>query len=328
MQKMKVMVYSYREDEAPYFEQLSKQYHLELIYTEEELTLETAELAKGISTISIVTNLVNQPILEKLKAAGVQFISTRTIGYDHIDIESAKALGIRTAHISYSPDSVANYTLMLMLMCIRQMKVILDRFAGQDYSLAAVRGREMHNLTIGIIGTGRIGQTVIRMLSGFGCRIIAYDLYQNEDVKQYAKYVDLGTLYKEADLISLHIPATKEMEHMINKEAFAQMKEGVILINTARGTLIDTMALVEALENKKVSAAGLDVIEEETDIYYKDYKAEPIKHRSMALLKSFPNVIMTPHTAFYTDQAVYDMVNYSLLGCIAFQKGEKVDWEV
>ena len=322
------MVYNYREDEAPYFEQLSQKYDLELVYTKEALNLDTAGLAKGISTISIITTRVDRPILEKLKAVGVQFISTRTIGYDHIDVDNAKSLGMRVAHISYSPDSVANYTVMLMLMSIRKVKLILDRFEGQDYSLNKVRGREMHNLTIGIIGTGRIGQAVIRMLSGFGCNILAYYICPNEVVKKYASYVDLETLYKEADMISLHIPATEEMKYMINKQTLSQMKNGVILINTARGILINTMDLIEAIENQKVSAVCLDVIEEETNIYYKDYKAEPIKHRAMALLRSFPNVIMTPHTAFYTDQAVYDMVNGSLLGCIAFQKGEKVDWEV
>lgn len=325
---MKLTVYSCRKDEAGYFTRFGEKYGVELAVHEENPTLETVELAKGSPCISLITTPVDEPLLRRFRELGVGFVSTRSIGYDHIDIAAAERLGVRVGNVSYAPDSVADYTVMLILMATRKMKAILTRSAVQDYSLKGVQGIELHNLTIGVAGTGRIGRTVIRRLSGFGCRILACDLYENEETKRYAEYVSPDRLFAESDLITLHMPATKENYHFINREAFARMKDGVFLVNTARGTLIDTDDLIDAVESGKVGGAALDVVEHETGLYYNDLKCRVLENRGLAILRSFPNVLVTPHTAFYTDQAVSDMVENSIRSCVLFARGEKNPWEI
>lgn len=326
---MKVFVYSYREfDEAKYFEKFSKEYQVELGICKEAPALENAYLAKGYEYVSIITTKVDKALLEKFYELGVKMISTRTVGYDHIDIEEARRLGIRVSNVSYSPECVADYTMMLILMSIRKMKRIMQRAEINDFSLPGIQGRELPNFTIGVLGTGRIGQAVIRDLSGFGCKIYAYDKYENEAVKQYAEYVELSTIYENCDLITLHMPLSDDNFHILDASAMKRMKDGVILINTARGSLIDTKALIEALESGKVGAAGLDVIEDEFGMYYYDRKSDILTKRDLSILRGFPNVIVTPHMAFYTDQAVSDMVKHSIESCILHEAGEKDPWEV
>jgi lactate dehydrogenase-like 2-hydroxyacid dehydrogenase len=317
---MKILIYSSRADEMEYFKEFSEKYQVELMLCKDAPAIENADMAKGYECISIITTIINAELLQKFYDAGVRLISTRTIGFDHIDIKSAEALGIKVENVTYSPSSVADYTVMLILMANRKMKAIMERSNVQDYSLRGVQGKELHNLTVGVIGTGRIGQTVIRYLSGFGCHLIAYDLYQNEMIKQYAEYVPLEQLFASSDIITMHVPATKDNFHLINKDSIALMKDGVFIINTARGSLIDTEDFIDGIEQKKIGGAALDVIEQESNLYYNDLKCEILDNRGLAVLKSYPNVIVTPHTAFYTDQAVSDMVENSILSCISFMK--------
>ncbi len=326
--EMKILVYSHRSDETIYFEKFSQQYGVEVELHEESPSLYNAHWAEGYDCISIITTPISAELLERFYHYGVRFISTRTIGYDHIDVKKAKDLGVRFGNVTYSPHSVADYTIMLILMTIRKMRLIMGRDSVQDYSLAGVQGRELHNLTVGVIGTGKIGHTVAQYLSGFGCKVLAYDLYESKKTRPFAQYVPLEKLLEHSDLITLHAPATEDNYHMINQASIARMKQGTMLINTARGSLIDTEALIQALEEKKIGGAALDVIENESDIYYRDLKGEILTNRELAVLRSFPNVIMTPHTAFYTDQAVSDMVEHSLLSCMAFMEGKENPWEV
>ncbi|AZO94984.1 D-isomer specific 2-hydroxyacid dehydrogenase family protein [Halocella sp. SP3-1] len=317
---MNILAYSCREDEIEYFKKFSEKYQVEMKLCEDEPKIENAELAEGCDCISIITSRINQELIEKFHQIGVKFISTRTIGYDHIDIKSAKRYRIGVGNVGYSPASVAEYTVMLILMVLRKMKGIMERSNVQDYSLKGIQGKELHNLTVGIIGTGRIGQRVIKCLSGFACKLLAHDLHPQGNIKESAKYVNLNELFQESDIITMHVPATKENFHLINKESLSIMKDGVYIINTARGSLINTKDLIAALENKKISGAALDVIEGEADLYYNDLKCQVLSNRELAILKSYPNVIITPHTAFYTDQAVSDMVENSILSCISYLK--------
>lgn len=326
---MKIFVYSYRkDDEADFFDFFSKKYDVSLGISEKAPTLETAELAKGYDCVSIITTKIDAPILEKFYEAGIRFISTRTIGFDHIDLAKAKELGIKVGNATYSPSSVADYTIMLILMAIRKMKLIMNRANIQNYSLQGVRGRELPSLTVGVIGTGRIGRCVIKHLSGFECKLIAYDLHESEEVRKYAEYVSLDYLMKNADVITLHTPATKSNKHMINDNSISQMKDHVVIINTARGALIDSNALIRGIECGKIGAAALDVIENEAALYYRDLNTKIIDNQELLLLKSFPNVIMTPHTAFYTEQAVSDMIENSIKSCCLFKAGSDNPWEV
>lgn len=326
---MKIFVYNYRRfDEEVYFQKFAKEYGIELGICYDEPSMENAHLAEGYGYISIITTKIDAELMERFHELGVKMISTRTIGYDHVDLTAAKKYGIKVSNVSYSPECVADYTIMLMLMAIRKMKRIMQREEINDFSLPGIQGREMPSLAVGIIGTGRIGQAVIRNLSGFGCKIYAYDLYQNEAASKDAEYVDLDTIYEKCDMISMHMPLSDENYHMIDARAIAKMKEGAVLINTARGGLIDTQALLDGLESGKIGAAAMDVIEDEFGMYYYDRKSDVLSKRDLYILRGFPNVIVTPHMAFYTDQAVSDMVKHSIESCCMNEAGEKNPWEI
>lgn len=326
---MRLFVYSYREfDEADYFRQTAEAYGIEFGYTDEEPSMENAHLAKGYTYISIITTKIDEPLLKRFWDLGVRMIATRTIGYDHIDIEAAKKIGFHISHVTYSPECVADYTLMLMLMSIRKMKRIMQREEINDFSLPGIRGREMPGFTVGVIGTGRIGQAVIRDLSGFGCKIYAYDLYRNPTAASMAEYVDLEEIYAKCDMITLHMPLNEENYHMIDYAAIEKMRKGVVLINTARGGLIDTAALLDGLESEKIGAVALDVIEDEFGMYYYDRKSDILNKRDLYILRGFPNVIVTPHMAFYTEEAVGDMVRHAVKSCWLHHEGKEDPWEV
>ena len=223
---------------------------------------------------------------------------------------------------------MANYTIMLMLMATRKMNQIMLRAAAQDYSLPGKMGRDLSDCTVGVIGTGKIGRTVIRHLAGFGCKILAYDLYPADEVRALAEYVPLEELYARSDVITLHLNATPENRHLIDAGAIAQMKDGALLINTARGTLIDPDALIEGLESGKLGGAGLDVVEDENGLCYYNRCGEALANRELNLLRSFPNVIVSPHTAFYTDVNVASMVQSAFEATAAFAAGEDYPCEV
>ena len=326
---MKIFVYNYREfDEAEYFQKFAEEYGVELGISTDAPTLENAHLAEGYEYVSIITSRIDADLMKRFHELGVKMISTRTIGFDHVDLDAARKYGIHVSNVSYSPECVADYTVMLMLMSIRKMKRIMQRAEINDFSLPGIQGREMPNFTVGVLGTGKIGRSVIRDLSGFGCRIYAYDKYENESVKEHAQYADLDTIFRECGMITLHMPLEEDNFHLLDEKAFAKMKDGMVIINTARGGLIDTKALIAALESGKVGAAGLDVIEDEFGMYYYDLKSDVLSKRDLYILRGFPNVVVTPHMAFYTDQAVSDMVKHSIESCLLRAEGKEDPWEV
>lgn len=318
---MKIFVYSMREyDEKQFFDRFCEQYGVTYDYTTQTPCLENAELAYGYDIIDIITTVMDKPLLERFKEMGVQCISTRTIGFDHIDAQYAAKLGMGVVNVTYSPSSVADYTIMLMLMGCRKMQHIMERAAVQDYTLQGKMGRELQNCTVGVIGTGRIGRTVIEHLSGFGCKMLAYDLYENETVKQFAQYTTLEGLIRDSDIITLHAPATPDNYHMIDAAVIEKMRQGVMLINCARGSLIDTDALIDGIESGKIGFAGLDVVEHERGLYYFNRMGEPLHNPKLAILRSYSNVVVTPHTAFYTDEAVSNMAQHSITEAIRYME--------
>lgn len=325
---MNIFVYSYREDEEEYFQKFSKKYNVNIKSCKDVPNMKNVYLARGCECISVIVSTIDSKLLKKFHEVGVKFISTRTIGYDHIDVTEAEKLGICVGNVTYSPRSVADYTIMLMLMMLRKIKLIMGRSSVQDYKLEGFRGKEIANSTIGVIGTGKIGRTVIEHLSGFGCKFLAHDIYENNEIKKYVNYVTLKELFEKSDIITLHIPASKDNYHIINKKSISLMKRGVIIINTARGSLVNAADLIDGIEEKKIGGAALDVIEGEEGIYYSDMKGKIVLNRELAILKSYPNVITTPHTAFYTDQAVSDMVENSILSCILFVEGKENPWKI
>ncbi|MGN1158783.1 MAG: D-isomer specific 2-hydroxyacid dehydrogenase family protein [Lachnospiraceae bacterium] len=326
---MKVAVYNYRDfDEKKWFDRYSQELGIELVICHDAPNLSNIELARGCECADIITSKIPRELVAKFHEVGVRYLATRTIGYDHIDLEAAKEYGIHVANAPYGPDGVADYAVMLILMSLRNMKRILERTNIQDYTLQGCLGKELKDLTVGVIGTGRIGRTVIRDLTGFGCKILAYDLYPSEEVKEHAEYVELDTLFAEADVITLHTPLTEQNFHLINHANMEKMKDGVIIVNTARGSLIDIPALIEEIENGKIGAAALDVVENEFGLYYYDHKSDILKNRDLAVLRGFPNVTVSHHMAFYTENAIRTMVADSLIGCKRFMDGEENPWQV
>lgn len=323
---MKVFVYGYRKEEAAYFSACAKAMQLEIGTCAQRPTLENAQFCQGYECISVLSTPIDAALLQKLQEVGVRFLSTRTVGYDHIDLAYARKIGIHIGNATYASESVADYTIMLILMALRKMKLILQSAVSQDYSFDAVLGSNLKGKTLGVIGTGAIGQTLIRHIAGFGCRILAYNPHPRKEMEQYVTYVDLNTLYQNSDIITLHVPLNDATYHLLNEAAFARMKPGVIIVNTARGPLIDNTALIAAIESGKVGAAALDVVEGETGIYYNRRKGKILKQHDMAVLNSFPNVLLTPHLAFLTDDSYRDMVTHSMKSCYLFMHGEENPW--
>jgi len=280
------------------------------------------ELASGNRCISVdhKTPVTNSTLLE-LSRAGVRYVSTRSIGYNHIDVNYAQGVGMCVGNVAYSPDSVADYTLMLMLMAVRNAKSVILRADAHDYRLSDVRGRELRDLTVGVIGTGRIGTAVVDRLRGFGCRILAYD----RRPKTAADYVPLGELLQLSDIVTLHTPLNADTHHLLNRRRIGQMKRGAFIINTGRGSLLDTEALITALESGRLGGAALDVLEGEEGIFYADCRSKPIESKPLLRLQELPNAFISPHTAYYTDRALSDIIENSIINCLEFERRSRHD---
>lgn len=316
---MKIFGFSIREfDEEAFLKQYCEKYNVEYDYTSQTPCLENLEMARGYDALNILTTPFPKEMIDKCHEMGIKVIATRTIGYDHIDYEYARSIGMGVLNITYSPSTVADYTIMMILLGLRKFKETMLRAQVQDFTLKGKLGREIRNCTIGVIGTGRIGKQVISDLQGFGCRIIAYDPYKDSEVEKLAEYVDLDTLLSSSDVITLHAPGINENYHMLGQDAFKKMKDGVGIVNCARGMLMDSDALIDNIESGKVGFACLDVVEHEDGLYYFNRMGEPLNNPRLAILNSYPNVIVTPHAAFYTDEAVSNMVENSILNIIDF----------
>lgn len=326
---MKIFAYALRPyDELGYLEALSHELGFEFAWTADYPTLDNVGLAAGADALSIITNPMTPELLDAYHELGIRALATRSIGYDHIDLAHAESLGFRVAHAAYPPEGVANYAIMLMMMALRNAKLILGQAAVQDFSLHGKLGRDISSCTVGVVGTGRIGATVVRHLQGFGCRVLASDPYPNEEVAAFATYVDLDTLLAESDVITLHAPGIESNYHMIGAEQLARMRRGAVIVNAGRGSLVDTNALIDALESGQVGGAALDTIEHEANLYYLDKSRSVLPNRDRAILDSYPNVIVSPHMAFYTSVDVEGMVRTSTEALLAFARGEETPYEV
>lgn len=310
---MGITIYGCGPDEAALFRRLGPRLGVVPTITEAAASEETVGLARGNRCISVghKTPVTNATLLA-LSEVGVTYISTRSVGHNHIDVSYSERVGIAVETVAYSPDSVADYTLMLMLMAVRDAKAVIRRTDVHDYRLTAVRGKELRDLTVGVIGTGRIGGAVIDRLRGFGCRTLAYDTRPTAS----ADYVTLGALLDRSDIVTLHTPLTAETHHLLDRRRIQRMKRGAVIVNTGRGALLDTEALVSALERGRLGGAALDVLEGEEGILYADRSAKPIESELWLRLHRLPNVVITPHTAYYTDHALRDTVENSIVNCL------------
>jgi D-specific alpha-keto acid dehydrogenase len=316
----RITIYGCGPDEAFLFRELAHRFGVTSTLTDAPVSEANIELASGSRCISVGHKApITNTTLLALGQAGVAYISTRSIGYNHIDVEYADSVGISVGNVDYSPDSVADYTLMMMLMAVRDAKSIIRRAEVHNYSLSDARGKELRDLTVGVIGTGRIGTAVIDRLRGFGCRILAHD----SRPKAAVDYLPLDELLRQSDIVTLHAPLTADTRHLLNRRRMERMKPGALIVNTGRGALIDTEALVSALESGRLGGAALDVLEGEEGIFYADCRNRPIESKVLLRLQELPNVFISPHTAYYTDHALSDMVENSITNCLKFESGKR-----
>ncbi|MBO0841871.1 MAG: lactate dehydrogenase [Nocardioides sp.] len=315
-------VYGCGPDEAALFRALAPGLGLSASITAAAASEETAELALGCRCVSVGHKTrVDAGTLRALSRVGVAYLSTRSIGFNHIDMAAAEAVGIRVENVAYSPDSVADHTLMLILMAVRSAKAVIRRAEIHDYRLPDVRGRELRDLTVGVVGTGHIGSAVVDRLQGFGCRVLAHDMHPTT----IAEYVDLDDLLRAGDIVTLHTPLTDETHHLLSGSRIRSLKPGAYVVNTGRGALLDTEALVEALESGRLAGAALDVVEGEDGIFYADRSETPVESDLLVRLQKLPNAIVTPHMAFYTDHALRDTVENSIINCARFERARHME---
>lgn len=302
---MKISVFSSKPYDIKYLNQNNDQAH-ELKFFETRLNKDTAALAKGHEGVCIFVNdVANREVLEKLKSIGVKYIALRCAGFNNIDMEAAKELGLQVERVpKYSPEAVAEHTLGLILTLSRKFHKAYNRVRENNFNLDGLLGFNLHEKTVGIIGTGAIGLATAKILSGLGMKVLCYDPFPNEDAKKYGSYTTLEEIYKKADIVSLHCPLTPETHHLINQKVITQMKDTVMIINTSRGALINTKDIIEALKTEKISYLGIDVYEQEEELFFEDLSNEIIQDDDFQRLNTFPNVLITGHQAFFTHEAL------------------------
>lgn len=319
----KLFAYACGPEEVERYAKFAPAYGFQVTCCPQRPLPENTDLARGYDCIAIAAARgVDREMIDRYLEGGARLLSSRAIGVDNIDLAYAKARGLAVTRNTYSAASVADYAVMLMLMVTRHTKAALLRNVGQDYTYEGFRGRELHTMTVGIVGTGNIGAVTARRLSAFGCRILTWSRHPKPELADIAQSVDLDTLLRESDLVSLHLSSNPETYHFLDQAAMAKMKPGAYMVNTARGDLIDTEALIAALESGHLAGAALDVFEGDRAIYYLDHKNQVLHHHQMAILNAMPNVIMTPHLAFWTDTVADDMVRNSLEAARRFFAGE------
>lgn len=317
---MKIAFYSTKPYDRIWFEPLAKEYGFSLHFMEVPCNEETIFMAAGYDAICIFVNdYVNKQMIEKLYEMKVKALLLRSAGYNHVDIKAAEDKIAVLRVPSYSPEAVAEYAAALLLSVNRFTHKAYGRTRDFNMSINGLMGRDLNNKIAGVVGTGKIGQAMIRILEGFGMSILAYDPYPVKGLD--VEYVSLEELMKKADVISLHCPLTKETKHIINKKTIAKMKDNVYLINTSRGALIDTEALIEGLLSKKFAGVGLDVYEEEEGVFYEDRSNDIMEDELLARLTTFPNVIITSHMGFFTREAMQSIAIETLENAYALENG-------
>lgn len=307
---MKVVIFDTHKYEKEIFEKLNVKYNFDITYFENRLNPTTVRLCQGFDiVVCFVNDKLNRQVIQQMKSMNIQLIATRSAGFNHIDIDYAKELNIPVVRVpEYSPHAVAEFAATLLMTLNRKVHKSYLRVHELNFSLEGLTGFDLYNKTVGVIGTGKIGKIFSDIMLGFGCKVLAYDKIKNEHINSNIKYCSLLDIYKYSDIISLHVPLNDETKHLINQESIALMKDGVFLINTGRGGLIDSRSLINGLKSKKIGGAALDVYEEEEGIFFEDHSSAGIDDDLLARLITFPNVLITSHQAFLTNEAIHNIV--------------------
>ena len=320
---MKILFYDTQSYDRESFDRTKEQFpEIEVEYLKTGLAARTASLAKGYDAVcAFVNSDVGTKTVEALHEAGIKLILMRCAGFNNVDLERAKGYGMTVTRVpSYSPEAVAEHAMALALTANRHTHKAYIKVRENNYSLNGLMGVNLYKKTAGIVGTGKIGAAMARICHGFGMKVIGYDMYPNKDL-DFVEYVDLDTLLSQSDLISLHCPLMEETHHMINIDTIQKMKDGVILVNTSRGGLIKTDDLIQGIRENKFFAVGLDVYEEENGSVYEDMSETILEHSTVARLLSFPNVMVTSHQAFFTEEALAAISEVTLDNAMSYLKG-------
>ena len=332
MKKIRILFYGAKPYDRASFEAAGAAFNnVEFKFLHSHLNEDTAVIAKGYDAICIFVNdRLTATIADTLVRNGVQLVALRCAGYNNVDLQAV----FRKLHVvrvpAYSPYAVAEHAVALMLSLNRKTHKAYYRTRENNFTIHGLMGFDMHGKTAGVIGTGQIGRIVIQILKGFGMQVLAYDKFPNQTHAQEIgfDYVELDELYQRSDIISLHCPLTKETYHLINEESIGKMKNDVMLINTGRGQLIDSKALVDALRDKQVGAAGLDVYEEESEYFFEDFSTTIVDDDVLARLISFPNVLLTSHQGYFTREALSNIANTTLQNIDDFFEGKALVNEI
>lgn len=335
---MRVAVFDSHGFEKGIFELENKRFNFDLTFFDVRLNEQSAKLVRGHDVVcSFVNDRLNSVILHRVKELGVKLIALRSAGFNHVDLAAAETLALPVVRVpEYSPYAVAEHAVALMLTLNRKIHRSFNRVRELNFSLEGLVGFDMHLKTAGIVGLGKIGSVLARIMRGFGCRVLGYDLKFNSTSSRAAgpsmesdvEFVSLEELYRQSDVISLHVPLTPQTRHMIDRKALSVMKKNVLLINTGRGALIDTAALIEALKVHQIGGAGLDVYEEEEGVFFEDHSTDGINDDLLARLLTFPNVLITSHQGFLTQEALQNIAETTLQSISQFARGEPLTYRV
>ena len=328
---MKIAFFDAKPYDKPSFDEQGKAHGVEFKYFETKLNEDTVELANGFDGVCVFVNdTVNAAVIDRLCELGIRVVALRCAGFNNVDMKHAfgKLHVLRVP--AYSPYAVAEHAMALLLTSIRRIHKAYIRTKDFNFSLSGMTGFDLHGKTVGVIGTGRIGRVFIDICRGFGMKVLAYDKYPAADLDNgdTVRYVSLDTLFSESDIISLHCPLTEETHHVIDEETLEKCKRGVVIINTSRGALVDAEALLAGIKSRKVGAACLDVYEEESDLFFEDNSGHILEDDTLARLISMPNVIVTSHQAFLTEEALCNIAETTVANLVEFAKNKQCSNEL
>lgn len=322
---MKVAVFSTKRYDKQFLEAANQSYQHDLVFFEARLTAATVALANGFPAICpFINDQLDEAVLRSLASYGVRLIALRSAGFNNVDLAIAQELGITVVRVpAYSPYAVAEHAAGLILMLNRKLYRAYNRVREDNFSINGLLGFDLHGSTVGVVGTGKIGECFAQIMRGFGCNLLGYDLYQNQECLDLGlRYVEMPELLATSDIISLHCPLLPATHHMINADSISQMKAGVMLINTSRGALVDTRAAIDGIKSGQIGYLGIDVYEEEANLFFEDLSDQIIQDETFQLLQSFPNVVITAHQAFFTRNALEAIAQTTLSNIATVEAGK------
>jgi D-lactate dehydrogenase len=304
---MKITFFSTQQYDRDFFNRYNDSYGFDLVFLDTALTLQTVNLAQGSDAVCVFVNdKVTAEVVEQLAALQIKVIALRCAGFNNVDLDAAASHRVRVCRVpAYSPEAVAEHAIAMILTLNRKTHKAYNRVREQNFSLNGLLGFDLHGKTVGVVGTGNIGKAFCRIMLGFGCRVLAFDLVANKDMEAMGViFLPLLEVLQQSDIISLHCPLTEQTHQVINQDTLQLVKQGVMLINTSRGGLIDTQAVIDALKTGKIGALGIDVYEQEEKLFFRDLSSNIIEDDTIQRLMSFPNVLVTAHQAFFTAEAL------------------------